>query len=92
MGARLTSLKAVKYGDGGLILIAWAESTGTTRMPVSTYYTMVVDRMGATCQPKTPLSAAHACAGGDDLVARADSSIVWANVQSNRINVIKLVP
>ena len=92
MGARLNSLKAVKYGNGGLILIAWAESTGTTRMPVSTYYTMVVDRMGATCQPKTALMPAHSYAAGDDLIARADGSIVWANVQSNRINVVKLVP
>jgi hypothetical protein len=91
-GARLGSLKAAKYGDGGLILIAWAENTGNARMPSSSYHTMVVDRTGAVCQPKTTLTAAQGFAAGDDLIARPDGSIVWANVQSNRIHIVKLVP
>lgn len=44
------------------------------------------------CQPKTALVPSQAFGAGDDLVARPDGRIVWANVQANRINLVTLVP
>lgn len=91
-GARLGSLKSAKYGTGDLILLAWAETTGTQRMPVSSYFTMVVDKSGAVCQPKTPLDAMYGFGAGDDFVTRPDGAIVWGNTRGNRINIVSLVP
>ena len=92
MGARLSSLKSARYGKGELILLAWAETTGTQRMPVANYFTMVIDRAGAVCQPKTPLDAMYAFGAGDDIVARPDGAIVWGNTRGGRVQVITLVP
>ena len=66
--------------------------SGTGRTTTQNYFTMIVDRTGAVCQPKTPLAASYALTGGDDFVRRADGSIVWANVTSNRISVVTLNP
>jgi hypothetical protein len=90
-GARLSSLKSASYGPA-LTLIAWAELTGTSRNPVAAFYTMVIDRDGAVCQPKTALAASHGFAPGDDLVSAPDGSVVWANVDAGRIQLIRLLP
>jgi hypothetical protein len=91
-GARLESLKAARYGEGGLVLLAWAESTGSNRQTTSQYFTMVVDRMGAVCQPKTPLAAEFAFTSGDDIVRRADGAIVWATLAGNAVSLVTLTP
>jgi hypothetical protein len=91
-GARLASLKSARYGTGELILLAWAELTGDSRNETATYYTMVVDREGLVCQPKTELDAAFAFNDGDDLVQKPDGSIVWANVQSDQVQIVTLAP
>jgi hypothetical protein len=91
-GARLGSLKAAQYGTSDLVLLGWAETTGERRNLSSRYYTMVVDREGAVCQPKTELPAAQAFMAGDDIVRRADGTIVWANVQAGRVQIVTLTP
>jgi hypothetical protein len=91
-GAHLERLKAVRYGGGSLVLLAWSEATGTGRNVTRNYFTMTVDRNGGVCQPKTPLPAADAFMPGDDPVRRPDGSIVWANIINNRISVVTLTP
>lgn len=91
-GAHLDSLKSARYGTGGLILLAWAEVSGTGRDTTRNYFTMVVDRSGAVCQSKTPLDPANAFTAGDDIVLRADGSVVWANTVGGRISVVTLTP
>ncbi len=91
-GARLGSLKSTQYGTAELILLAWAETTGDRRNSSSMHYTMVVDREGAVCQPKTQLQASYAFNGGDDLVRKPDGSIAWANVQGGRVQIVTLTP
>jgi hypothetical protein len=92
MGARLESLKAARYGEGNMILLAWAESTGSNRQATSQYFTMVVDREGAVCQPKTPLGAEFSFTSGDDIVRRSDGAIVWATLQGSAVSLITLTP
>jgi hypothetical protein len=91
-GARMASLKSAQYGSGELVFLGWAETTGDRRNATSTYYTMVVDRSGAVCQPKTPLAAEHAFMAGDDVVRKPDGSLVWANVQDGAVSVVTLTP
>ena len=91
-GARLERLKSARYGTGDIILLAWAEVTGSSRNATFAYYTMVIDREGAVCQPKTALAAAHALPDGDDLVQRPDGTIVWANVQGSQAQIVTLTP
>jgi hypothetical protein len=91
-GARMTSLKSAQYGTGELLFLAWAESTGDRRNTTSRYFTMVVDRMGAVCQAKVELTAENAFTPGDDIVRRADGSLVWANTQGGTANVVTLTP
>ena len=91
-GARLESLKAARYGAGGLVLLAWAESTGSNRQATSQYFTMVVDRDGAVCQPKAPLAAEFAFTSGDDIVRRPDGAIVWATLQGSAVSLVTLTP
>jgi len=91
-GARLERLKAVRYGADALVLLAWAEATGTGRTVARSYFTMVVDRSGAVCQAKTALPAANAFTAGDDLVRRPDGSIVWGSVTGTQISVVTLTP
>jgi len=91
-GAHLDHLKAARYGAGGMILLAWAQVAGSGRNATREYFTMVVDRAGAVCQPKTPLLAGNAFNAGDDVVRRPDGSIVWANVTNGRISVVTLTP
>jgi hypothetical protein len=93
MGARLTNLKSARYGKGELILLLWAEAMGSGRSAAApTYFTMVIDRSGAVCQPKTPLDAAFGIAQGDDIVSRPDGAIVWGNTIGGRVQVVTLVP
>lgn len=93
MGARLSSLKSARYGKGELILLLWAESTGTGRnASAAAYFTMVIDRSGAVCQPKTPLDAQFAIGPGDDMVSRPDGAIVWGNTLGGRVQIVTLVP
>jgi hypothetical protein len=91
-GAHLDTLKSARYGTGNLILLAWAEVTGTGRDTTRSYFTMVVDRSGAICQPKIPLDAANAFTSGDDIVRRADGSIVWASTSGGGITLVTLTP
>ena len=91
-GARLASLKSVQYGDGELMLLAWAELSGEGRNPTATYFTMIVDSDGAVCQPKTELPESFAFNAGDDLVRKPDGRIVWANVQNDQVQIITLTP
>lgn len=90
MRARLESLKAARYGTSNLVLLAWAESTGSNRTATSQYFTMVVDREGAVCQPKTPLAAELAFTSGHDFVRRSDSSIVGATLQGSIVSLVTL--
>jgi hypothetical protein len=90
-GVRIANLKAARYGTGDMILLAWAEQSGSQFAPTSAYYTMVVDRAGAVCQPKLALDAANGF-GADDFVRRADGAIVWANTNAGQIHVVTLAP
>ena len=91
-GAHLDRLKAARYGAGNMLLLAWAEVADSGRNAARQYFTMVVDRAGAVCQPKTPLPAANAFTAGDDIVRRPDGSLAWANVTNSRISVVTLTP
>ena len=90
--AFLENLKSAPYGSGGLVLLIWAETSGDGQSASSTYYTMVIDAEGAVCQPRLALDPSYAPSSGDDVVARADGAIVWANVQDDTINVVTLAP
>ena len=90
-GAHLAYLKSVQYGSGDLILLAWAEQTGSQFAPTSAFYTMVVDRTGAVCQPRKALAAADGFAY-DDIVRRPDGAIVWANGQGGVVHIVTLTP
>lgn len=93
MGARLSSLKSARYGKGELILLVWAELTGSGRSASAPmYFTMVIDRTGAVCQPKTPLDAQYGIGAGDDIVNRSDGAIVWGNTVGGRVQIVTLVP
>jgi hypothetical protein len=91
-GARLERLKSARYGTADLVLLAWAEATGTGRSVARTYFTMIVDRNGGICQPKTPLPAENAFTAGDDMVMGPSGQVVWANVTNGRISVVTLTP
>jgi hypothetical protein len=91
-GARLASLKSAQYGAGELMLLAWAELTGDGRNPTATYFTMIVDSDGVVCQPKAELPESFAFNSGDDIVRKPDGRIVWANVQSDQVQVVTLTP
>ena len=84
-------LKAARYGTGDLILLAWVELTGSQFMPTPTFYTMVVDRTGAICQPKKQVDSAKGFTY-DDVVVRPDGAIVWANGQGGHANIVTLKP
>lgn len=92
-GSRLLHLKSARYGTGDLVLLIWAEATGSGRQSqISGYYSMVIDGTGAVCQPKTLIDSAFAVTGGDDIVRRSDGSIVWANVQNGAAQLVTLTP
>ena len=91
-GARLESLKSARYGTGGLVLLAWAEVSGSGNGATRRFYTMVVDGAGAVCQAKRELDAQHAFTSGDDIVLRPDGSIVWGSVASGSLSLITLTP
>lgn len=90
-GAQIGYLKSAQYGSSDLILLAWAELTGSQFAPTAAYYTMVVDRTGATCQPKQSLDPMYGL-GYDDIVRRPDGAIVWANGQGGRAHIVTLSP
>jgi hypothetical protein len=90
--ARLVSLKSARYGEGGLVLVVWGEATGGSRNATTTYFTMIVDREGAVCQPKTALPPMLAPTSGDDIVRRSDGSIVWANAEAGPPTIVTLTP
>ena len=90
-GAHIAYLKSVQYGSSDLILLAWQELTGSQFAPTSAFYTMVVDRTGAICQPKQPLDALYGFAY-DDMFRRPDGTVVWANGQGGRANIVTLTP
>jgi hypothetical protein len=91
-GARMGSLKSVRYGNGELVLLAWAETTGGIRDRRSSYFTMVIDHEGNVCQPKLELDAAHAFTAGDEMISLPDGRIAWGGVAENRIQVVTLTP
>jgi hypothetical protein len=92
-GARLERLKSARYGTGALVLLGWAEAAGSGRTgSINGYYTMVVDREGAVCQPKTPIDASLGFTAGDDIVLRPDGSIVWANAPNDVVQIVTLTP
>ena len=91
-GARLERLKAAGYGSGDLVLLAWAETTGGSRNGTSQYFTMIIDRAGAVCQPKTPLAAELAFSNGDDIVRRPNGAIVWSVVKDGVVSLVTLTP
>jgi hypothetical protein len=90
--ARLEGLKSAHYGEAELIFLAWIEAIGETRDATTAHYTMVVDRAGAVCQPKTRLPDEASFTTGDDVVRHPDGSIVWASRQSGSVRLVKLVP
>jgi hypothetical protein len=91
-GARIERLKSARYGDAELVLLAWAEISGSGRQGMTRYFTLVVDADGNVCQPKTELPPEFAFSAGDDIVRRPDGVLVWANVASDVIRVITLIP
>jgi len=91
-GARIERLKSARYGDAELLLLAWAEVSGSGRQATTRYFTMVVDVDGNVCQPKAELPAEFAFGAGDDIVRRPDGALVWANVQEDLIRLITLIP
>ncbi|MDH5672922.1 MAG: hypothetical protein OEZ06_12280 [Myxococcales bacterium] len=90
-GARLSRLRSAPYG-ADMILLGWAELTGSEWNPTATFFTMVVDSSGAICQPATQLPAGHGWASGDDIKALPDGSITWANAEGGGIQLVRLVP
>jgi len=87
-GATMTYLHAVPYGPSGeLILLAFRETASRT----DRFFTMVVDRAGTVCQPKTELAAEHGFLG-DDFRLRPDGTISWTNAVDDRILVVTLTP
>lgn len=91
-GARLERLKSARYGSEGLIFLSWDEATGSNRNATRQTFSMVVDRQGAICQPKTPLPAEQAFTGGDDPVRGPDGRIHWANREGSGIKLLTLTP
>jgi hypothetical protein len=91
-GTRFERLKAARYGSGKLILLGWAEATGGSRNATFQYFTTIIDAAGAVCQPKTALPADAAFTAADDIVRRADGSIVWASPGTSGIQLITLRP
>lgn len=87
----ISSLKIARYGSGFFLLI-WKESLGAGRNPTAKFFTMVIDADGAVCQAKTELSPEYQVMAGDDIVARPDGRISWANYQGNQISVVTLTP
>lgn len=92
MNARLARLKSARYGMGDLILLAWAELTGTGRSVQTSLYTMVIDPAGMICQPKTPLAAEFLFNSGDDLVRTPNGTILWANSGDGAVRIVTLRP
>jgi hypothetical protein len=92
-GARLESLKSARYGTGDLVLLAWVEATGNGNSGAGQMFTMVIDREGAICQPKTALAAEYGFSAGDDIVSGPDGKIRWANRSaSGGIQLVTLTP
>jgi hypothetical protein len=91
-GARLERLKSARYGSGELTLLAWAESSSSSRTATSGYFTLVIGPDGAVCQAKTPLDAKFAFTAGDDIVRAPDGRLIWANRQGNAIQIVTLTP
>lgn len=79
-------------GGGESARRSWYESSSPLRLNSYTYYTMVADREGAVCQPKTQLDAARGFNSGDDIVGKPDGSLVWANVQNDQVQIVTLTP
>lgn len=86
--ASLTNLKSARYGTGEVLLLIWAETSGSSR----DYYTMVVDPRGAICQAKTPLDEDLAPSDGDDVVVAPDGRIVWAVIDDGGVRIVALTP
>lgn len=92
-GSRLSNLKSARYGIGDLVLIAWVEASGQGNNASSQAFTMVIDRNGAICQPKTPLSEEYRFNAGDDIISASDGKVRWANRTSDGgIQLITLTP
>ena len=91
-GARIERLKSARYGDAELVLLAWAEVSGSGRQAMTRYFTLVIDADGEVCQPKTELPVEFAFSAGDDIVRRPDGALVWTNVVSDVIRVVTLIP
>ncbi len=93
-GTSFVQLKSAPYGDGGLILLLWAERSGSDwRSEVTGYFSMVVDQDGAVCQPRTPFDSQYAFTEGDDIITTPNGTIVWANADTNgEVNIITLTP
>ncbi len=87
-GTTMTYLHAVPYGPSGeLMLVAWRE----TAQRDERFFTMVLDRAGTVCQPKTELASEHGFLG-DDFRLRPDGTISYTNAVDGRIRVITLTP
>jgi hypothetical protein len=91
-GARITGVKTTRYGAGDLLLLGWSETTGSSFNGASTTYAMVADRAGAICQAKQALAEGQSFLQTDDVIRRADGTIVWANAQSGTASLVTLVP
>ncbi len=90
-GTGLSRLRSAPYG-ADLILLMWAEVSGDFWNQSAEFFTMVVDRNGAICQPRTALPAGHGYATGDDVAIAPDGSILWANADAGTIQLIRLLP
>ena len=90
-GAHLAYLKSVQYGERRPDSPGLGRTDGSQFAPTSAFYTMVVDRTGAVCQPRKALAAADGFAY-DDIVRRPDGAIVWANGQGGVVHIVTLTP
>jgi hypothetical protein len=90
-GSRIASLKTVRYGKGDALLVAWTERSVSMRSPKTAFAAAVFDRHAGLCQPKRLLADAQGFTY-DDLVAKPDGSIVWANAFGGQVHVVTLGP
>jgi hypothetical protein len=94
-GTRLERLKSAPFGGEGLILLAWAEVTGSGGFRGNvelTFYTMIVDPSGAVAREKTALGAGLSFTAGDDIVAGPGGGAYWSVSSESGISVVSFIP
>jgi hypothetical protein len=84
-------LKTACYGTGDALLVAWTERSASRNGTKTAYAATVIDRSAGFCQAKQTLEDASGFTH-DDLVAKPDGSIVWANAFGDQVQIVTLSP